>query len=758
MTQNQVDYLTDTSLTDTIETYNTITSPLTVGYFKKIKGNNWYIRQLGNNLLGEPSYFSKDNLVENDNLLIRVEPINELRYKTITNITVKFRVEYYNHSAVPKVDNIKAILFDKEYSVYFDKYIKSGENNVFNCELFGVTSADIYNALQALEFYIDINFNGNRSNCNITIKDFKIDISFTNKLETEKKAIYSRLEEYFDNYDEYIDLYSDFLFNKDTKIVDFSDSGSEIKPYLVFVDDTIKVKLCYKHDKNSETYYPLVDENVHWFISEERHNDKWVNYKDYGYTNTSSQSGNEGVAELKGYIAKDEAFNLGKFGVVVLYEGNKWNDENDEYSKYSQIKKSRLDFDMIVGKFTPTVEISPNSNNYIVNQHLDGSKTYSQMIINFNTNIPEDCPTTIKCVLMNGNTELANTTLTKTNFSKSGYFIYDNYPTNCNKVKIITEENKYAKESTTIANINISSNVDYNIRSYYAELCSSDNYSGDRLYFRVRCNQGGELPIGEQLTITVGGISQNVTINNDGYALFTNTGGFGYSLQTWQVKYNGRDDVNNSVRHNSFVSNGNVNIYVYEWSAWHSFKNYYGVSWNGTDYNVDNTNSGKWKKWSTLGDTSICSKIGAAGTDGRQPRRLKITGFDNPFTGNVSVRSAELTFKDMCYSDSSGVAPQIRTNDDWCWFYLGTNDKRGVAHKVKEDTWGEHNFARNGSWNLNQVNATYVLIAYNENTGSKSGTITLGGKKRTIEIKYAGLKVTGVKMRILYRRNQNIWR
>ena len=755
MTQNQLDYVTDTSLTNTIETYNTIISPLIITKFRKIKGNNWYITQpSSNNLLNESSYFRKDNLVENDNLLIRVEPINELRYKDITNITVKFRTEYYNHSAVPKVDNIKAVLFDKEYSVYFDEYIRNGKDSTFNCELFGVTSADIYNALQALEFYIDINFNGNRSNCNITIKDLIIEIGFTNKLETEKKAMYSRLEEYFDNYDDYINLYKDYLFSKDTKIEDFSEKGSQANPYLVFVDDTIKVKLSYRSDKSSSVYYELKNENVHWFISEERHNDEWINYKDYGYTNTN----NNGEAELKGYIAGEKAFNLGKFGVVALYEGNKNSDDDSEYGKYSEIKMSRLDFDMIVDKFTPTVEISPNSNNYIVNQYLDNSRTYSQMIINFNTNIPKECATTVKCVLMNGNTELDNTTLTKTNFIGNGYFIYDNYPLNCNKVKIITEGGKYAKESTTIANINISVNVNYNIRSYYAELCSSNNYSGDKLYFRVRCNEGGELPVGEQLTITVDDISQNVTINNDGYALFTATGSFGMSKRHWSVRYNGRDDINNGIRHNSFITNGDVNIYVYEWTAWHSFKNYYGVSWNGTDYNVDNTNSGKWKKWSTLGDTSICSELNGAGSNGRQPRRLKITGFDTPFKGNINVITAEITFKDMCYSTTSGIAPIIRTNDDWCWFYLGNNDKRGVAHKVKENTWGEHTFTRNGSWNLNQVNATWILLAYNENTGSSSGTLTLGGKKRTLKINYGGLKVTGVKMRILYRYNQNIWR
>ena len=78
-------YLIDNSMTNTIETYNSIKSPLiyTPNQKVKIKGNNWYtftseditpeILRSGIDVTPE---FKKQNLVENDNLLIRVDPIN----------------------------------------------------------------------------------------------------------------------------------------------------------------------------------------------------------------------------------------------------------------------------------------------------------------------------------------------------------------------------------------------------------------------------------------------------------------------------------------------------------------------------------------------------------------------------------------------------------------------------------------------------------------------------------------------------------
>ena len=167
MSQRETDRLITNVITKTIDTYNTIVSPVVINTFKKVKGDNWIRNEETiENSTGKETYYIyvKNNLAEYDTLNIRVDPVKELKYKKIKGINVKFDAKIANTISVPKLSSITGIIFDKEYPVIINQNVK--KNNSIECELFsdGVNGETIYNAIQNYEFFINLNFNGNKSN------------------------------------------------------------------------------------------------------------------------------------------------------------------------------------------------------------------------------------------------------------------------------------------------------------------------------------------------------------------------------------------------------------------------------------------------------------------------------------------------------------------------------------------------------------------------------------------------------------------
>ena len=196
MSQRETDRLITNVITKTIDTYNTIVSPVVINTFKKVKGDNWIRNEETiENSTGKETYYIyvKNNLAEYDTLSIRVDPVKELKYKKIKGINVKFDAKIANTISVPKLSSITGIIFDKEYPVIINQNVK--KNNSIECELFsdGVNGETIYNAIQNYEFFINLNFNGNKSNCKLSISNIMIEIIFDNELDKEKEALYNRL-------------------------------------------------------------------------------------------------------------------------------------------------------------------------------------------------------------------------------------------------------------------------------------------------------------------------------------------------------------------------------------------------------------------------------------------------------------------------------------------------------------------------------------------------------------------------------------
>lgn len=813
MTQ-ETNYLIDTSLTNTIEKYNNIKSPLVYNPDKKvkIKGTNWYIftpedvnKDVIDAGISVTPEFKKQNLVENDNLSIRVDPIIELKYKNITNIKISFRCNFYNNSAVPKVDNIKAVLFDKEYSVYFDEFIKNHQINTFDCKLFGVKSDDIYNALQAFEFFIDINFNGNRSNCNISIKEFNVEIEFTNKLNTEKKAMYSRLEEYFTDIDEYVYLYKDYLFSKDTKIEQMPINGIMIgtdeHPYHLYIEDEFKVQVIYK-DRNGQPQ-PLVHQEIQWVANNEKYNNYW-NEKSWiplGKTETDSQ----GFTTLA-YTVKE----LKDVMLVAIYEGSDnssfLNDVDDEYKPYSTIKPSRLDTLLHVDKFEPNISITTGKNSYNVKKYLNNTYQSETMIIKVKTsNIGEEFgnhdiktfrnnPTNCLCELVAGDGTVLRKEEKVFTYGVDEEFAFDSYndgdklPT---KIRLTINETEYSKVVNKDVNVDVRLDETWDNKYYNAQLSCSNIYSGDNVYFRIVGNNG-ELPtnIGDgKVRITVNGRTENAWTDNAGHYIYPYYASPIDGEYSFTITFDGWNDIENNIKYHGFATNGVIGFKGWQWTNWHYLNHYqagefkYGKTKAGQSYvswTKDNTNSGKWKKWTANGRTCICNNLFGSGQDGRQPRHLKINVLNTPFNNNIKISSIRFAFDDEVFNTNDEPlvdnTPDISVAKDWVliWFnmmdglnYFPEIMYTGGAKKITKG-YTTHTVKRDGDWTGELINKLNYIIRYGANNSVGSISIKVPTKfdkkgkptkykTEKIPIQYGGLRIKNPRVQVFYRYPQNVW-
>ena len=258
MSQRETDRLITNVITKTIDTYNTIVSPVVINTFKKVKGDNWIRNEETiENSTGKETYYIyvKNNLAEYDTLSIRVDPVKELKYKKIKGINVKFDAKIANTISVPKLSSITGIIFDKEYPVIINQNVK--KNNSIECELFGdgVNGETIYNAIQNYEFFINLNFNGNKSNCKLSISNIMIEIIFDNELDKEKEALYNRLEPYFNDLSVVVDAINQIVNPTYTPVMTLTSQ------YEMLKSSTLECTLMVNDT-------PLPNAEIEWYVND----------------------------------------------------------------------------------------------------------------------------------------------------------------------------------------------------------------------------------------------------------------------------------------------------------------------------------------------------------------------------------------------------------------------------------------------------------------------------------------------------------
>ena len=364
MSQRETDRLITNVITKTIDTYNTIVSPVVINTFKKVKGDNWIRNEETiENSTGKETYYIyvKNNLAEFDTLSIRVDPVKELKYKKIKGINVMFDAKIANTISVPKLSSITGIIFDKEYPVIINQNVK--KNNSIECELFGdgVNGETIYNAIQNYEFFINLNFNGNKSNCKLSISNIMIEIIFDNELDKEKEALYNRLEPYFNDLSVVVDAINQIVNPTYTPVMTLTSQ------YEMLKSSTLECTLMVNDA-------PLPNAEIEWYV-----NDVFQ-----GSTNTND----DGVARLAWQID-----DLTDFKLECRYAGH------GEYNSASMVQN------VTAVKMNPNITCSLNKEgkNYQCN-----NSTYEPMIIDCDNDLVEEYPIKIAYKLYNNNTLLSS--------------------------------------------------------------------------------------------------------------------------------------------------------------------------------------------------------------------------------------------------------------------------------------------------------------------------------------------------------------
>ena len=519
-------------------------------------------------------------------------------------------------------------------------------------------------------------------------------------------------------------------------------------------------------------------------MNNKRYNNTWdkEGWVDLGSTETDD----EGNTNLALTVKEEKDFLL-----VAIFEGltNEYevsgNIESvgDNYKKYATIDKIRKDFEIKVIKFRPSITIKSNKDVYVINEYLDGKK-YEKIVVDIDVTNDingqetlkafEEKPVKCKCSLVNNNGDIINhnyvyMTDEKLNFNGRHQFIFEGNYEGATKIKVELDGTDYTQPLVLEKNITVNLNQAYVIKNYWSELSCNNNCSGDYLYFKIKDNNNTS-PVGDIATITVNGRVQDVTIDGNGYAIFTNTGGLGKGSYNYRVVYKG-GDVSNVERRSGFINTGVVNFTEWRWTAWHSFSWFAGgtINVNGNNYNFNpnNTNSGEWHGWTVVKKTASCGKLHGTGKNGRHPRNLMIGGLDTPFVGNITATSVQIRFYDKVENGSilgGVVEPTIPVNDGWVIWNLDGYQKRGTKHNVKKGEYSEHIFTWNGNFNLDQCNNTNFMLKYGANKEpgeipliasiNKKGKVTYGGK---VTMEYGYLKVSSPAVRIYYRNRQQVW-
>ena len=724
-TQQQLDYVTNTSVTNTIEEYNDLQSPYIVALYTvdktnkiitKVKGNNWTINN---------SSFIKTCLPETDSISIRVDPITELKYKNITGITVKFNTIIENEDAIPKLDSISAILFDKEYPIIFDR--KIGTENVFECALFNnLPTSSIYNAIQAYEFYIKLNFNGNHSNCNLTIYGLSIEIEFDNKLETEKEAMYSRLEPYFNDIDlELLDL---------SRKITGDSSGIELysdNPIEIMSDDDIMVHAYYMKDG---TEYDIEYMDIKWYMSNIKDNGVWVGYEYLGATNTDDS----GIASLA-YTKKD----FSDFNLKCVLEGNK------------NIYPAMLSEDFTVTKYSVDFNVETDKASYEV---VNSTIAQSDILLYFDTNINEDYPLNITIQLLNSSNGLLKT-YTKNN--ATGTFNVTipkgDYNSNLNKIKIFVNEGEFNKYSEQVIPITIN-NTQTATKTYkntsISILYTHSNYYNDTCTIIVRDKDNVNTKCGGSCTVKIG--SKTFTVNSNSSTEYTfkydsshgiTDKGVDGAEVIYPVNITYKGNTVGDIVYNTSSTTININIKTWKTST-RFFNNYAGYS--------ENTDSGSYRKWYTLnsgsthlnicGGTSDSTAIASSSGTHKKPRLLKC--YNASFNTAVKINKVTVSYQEANFpkndSLSASNACNITNPDKHCHVYIperSNETQHGTATSIprtdgKTNNYVTRTYSRTGNWNASDINKISMYLHYNANNNGNPGRLKVRNCKITVVYRY----------------------
>lgn len=164
----------------------------------------WY----GNNWLLMNGAITKYNVVENDTLYFINDALSQFLQKDISSVTLSFD---YEVGSTVILDSI-SILHDgmTQYKNVESRIFGIGHIDV-PCQTFGLDKDVLNSIISEQGFDIGITFDGDKSNASVSIRNVKLVLEFTDRLEPEILAVSNRITASFDVFVEEEDLVIDFL-------------------------------------------------------------------------------------------------------------------------------------------------------------------------------------------------------------------------------------------------------------------------------------------------------------------------------------------------------------------------------------------------------------------------------------------------------------------------------------------------------------------------------------------------------------------
>lgn len=181
--RTDIDTVTNDRMTLAIDDGNLIESPYSHDEIKEYEGNNWVVIN---------NEYVKYNLVEDDKIIFRYDPIINLSQKNITKVIVSFDYELDNNLSYPLLATISLIHDTINYKPTNLSLNSQGHVDI-DCSLFDVDNLVLNTIISEQGFGIGLNFNGNKSNTTIKLKNINLKFEFEDKLLDESDVVVNRL-------------------------------------------------------------------------------------------------------------------------------------------------------------------------------------------------------------------------------------------------------------------------------------------------------------------------------------------------------------------------------------------------------------------------------------------------------------------------------------------------------------------------------------------------------------------------------------
>lgn len=147
------------------------------------KCNNWVVD--GND-------FSKQSLPQTDSIIFNIAPLEELALKNIVGLKINITMSVENFTS--RVPTLESVGFYGDFRL-IGLPLVNREDHKLELDLKNFSQSVIDSLVTEKGFDIVLNFDGDGSNCSVTLSDLELLVYFEDKLEDERDVVWNRVRD-----------------------------------------------------------------------------------------------------------------------------------------------------------------------------------------------------------------------------------------------------------------------------------------------------------------------------------------------------------------------------------------------------------------------------------------------------------------------------------------------------------------------------------------------------------------------------------